>query len=121
MLLAVILVMSIRGQGSDMGLLLSIFVCCVLGCTAVGYLKPLFSFITKLQSLDYVDSQMLSVLLKMVGISIVAEISSLICTDAGNNAMGKGLQLLAVAVILWLSLPLLEALVDLVEQILGNI
>ena len=120
-LVAVILIVSLRGQGKDMGMLLSLFVCCGLGCMAIGYLKPVFAFLTRLQDLGSIDSQMLSVLLKVVGIAIVAEIASLVCADAGNGAMGKGLQLLAVAVILWLSLPLLNALTELVENILGKL
>lgn len=120
-LLAVILILSIRGQGKDMGLLLSIFVCCGLGCLAVAYLKPVVDFLRQLQSMGSLDNEMLTILLKVVGTALVGEIAALVCTDAGNAAMGKALQFLTVAVILWLSLPMLTALLELIKTILGNV
>ena len=120
-LLAVILILSMKGQSKDVGLLLSVFVCCSLGALAMAYLSPVLQFVEQLQSLGALDDEMLSILLKVVGISFVAEVAGLICTDAGNAALGKGLQFLAVAVILWLSLPMLTAVLELVEGILGKV
>lgn len=120
-LLAVILILSIRGQGKDMGLLLSLFVCCSVGCIAMAYLKPVIAFVQQLRSVGNLDSEMLSVLLKVVGTALIGEIAALVCTDAGNTAMGKALQILTVATILWLSLPMFTALLELVETILGKV
>lgn len=120
-LLAVILIMSIRGQGKDIGLLLSVFICCSLGCLAVVYLKPVIDFLHQLQEMASLDREMLTILLKVVATALIAEIACLVCTDAGNAAMGKALQFLAVAVILWLSLPMLTALLQLIEKVLGNV
>ena len=119
-MLAVILILSIRGQGKDMGLLLSLFVCCSVGCIAMAYLKPVIAFVQQLRSVGNLDSEMLSVLLKVVGTALIGEIAALVCTDAGNAAMGKALQILTVATILWLSLPMFTALLELVETILGK-
>ena len=52
---------------------------------------------------------------------MIGDVAGLICADAGNAAMGKGLQFMAVAVILWLSLPMMNALLELIEGILGNL
>lgn len=120
-LLSVILILSIRGQGKDMGLLISLFVCCSVGCLAIGYLQPVIRFLQQLQSIASLDEEMLSILLKVVGAALIGEIATLVCNDAGNAAMGKALQLLTVAVILWLSLPMLSALLELMEKILGNV
>ena len=45
----------------------------------------------------------------------------MICEDSGNGALGKALQFLASAVILYLSLPLLSKLLDIVEGMLDNL
>lgn len=120
-LVAVILIMSFRSQGKDMGLLLSVFVCCGLGCLAVSVLLPVFSFIDRLQSMGALDSQLLSVLLKAVGITFISELVGLVCADAGNAAMGKALQFLATAMILYISLPIFTVLLEMVETILEKI
>lgn len=120
-LVAVILILSFRSQGKDMGMLLSIFVCCGLACLTVGYFSPVVDFIRQLQNIGSLDKEMLGVLLKVVGTAMIGEIAALVCSDSGNAAMGKGLQLLSVAVILWLSLPMLTKLLSLIEEILENI
>ena len=59
-------------------------------------------------------------MLKAVGIGVISEIAVLICQDSGNAALGKGLQLLATIVVLWLALPLMQGLLELVQKILGD-
>lgn len=120
-LISVVLIMVLKIQGKDIGLLLSIFVCCALGCAAMFYLRPVIEFIDRLQTMGTIDQEMLSILLKVVGIALISEIAALVCGDAGNSAMGKSLQFLAVAVILYLSLPMLNALLKLVESVLENV
>lgn len=120
-LVAVILILSFRSQGKDIGLLLSVFICCALGCVAISFLRPVFSFINQLQTMTALDSGFLSVLLKTVGIGLLSEIVCLVCSDAGNSAMGKALQYVAVALILYLSLPMFEGLLEMVEAILEKI
>ena len=120
-LLAVILILTIGKKGSDMALLLSIAVCAMVGALAVRYLQPVMDFVQRLQGLGALNSDMLTILFKVVGIAFTAEIACLICNDAGNSALGKSLQLLASAVILYLSLPMLTALLELVEDILGSL
>jgi hypothetical protein len=41
--------------------------------------------------------------------------------DAGNSAMGKAIQISAVFVILWLSIPLLNGMLELVRELLGGV
>ena len=64
---------------------------------------------------------MVATLLKVTGIGMVTEIAALVCKDAGNESMGKSMQLLGTATILWLSMPLLTALIELLQKILGEL
>lgn len=120
-LVAVVLGLALSKQGKDITLLLGLAVCCMVLAAAIAYLKPVMEFITKLKSIGQLDSQWISVMLKAVGIGLIAELSSLICADSGNSALGKTIQILASAAILWLSVPLMSALMDLIQKILGEI
>lgn len=64
---------------------------------------------------------MLGILLKAVGIGLVSEIAGLVCTDAGNGSLGKALQMLGSAVILYLSLPIFTAILELIREILREL
>ncbi len=120
-LLTVILILALGKQGKETGLLLSILVCCMVGILAVSFLQPVVTFWQKLQETADLEPEMLRILLKVVGVALTTELGSLVCTDAGNGALGKMLQYLGSAVVLWLSLPMFTALLELVEGILGGL
>lgn len=117
-LLTVILVLAIRKQNGEMALLLGLCGCCMGLLVAAGFLAPIVEFLRRLQQVASLDSDMLQILLKITAVSFTAEIAATVCTDAGNAALGKSLQMLSAVVILYLSLPMMEALLELVERIL---
>lgn len=120
-LLTVILGLALGKHGKEAGLLLTLAVCCMVCVLALSYLQPVIAFIHQLQAVGQLNDEMLEILLKTVGIGLIGEIASLICADSGNAALGKTLQLLSAAVILWLSIPLLNQLLELIQQILGEV
>lgn len=120
-LIAVILYLILGKQGKDISTLLTVAVCCMLVSAAIECLKPVIDFVERLSVISNLDSQMLQVVLRSVGIGLLAEITSLIYSDAGNAAMGKALQFLAGGVVLWLSLPILTQLIDLIEDVLKSV
>lgn len=117
-LLTVVLVLAIRKQNGEIALLLGLCGCCVALAVAVGFLNPILNFLRRLQQVASLDGDMLQILLKVTGVAFTAEIASTVCSDAGNAALGKSLQMLSSVVILYLSLPMMEALLELVERIL---
>ena len=123
---ALVLVASVLGlvlskQGKEMTVMLTIGVCCMVLVAAIAFLKPVLEFMHQLESLGKLNSQMVQILFKVVGIGMVSEIAGMICSDAGNSSMGKALQLLSNAVILWLSIPVFQTLLELIQQIIGGI
>lgn len=120
-LLTVVLGLALGNQRKETGVLLSIAACCLVATAAMHYLKPVIEFVQQLQDLGQLDNEMLEILLKVVGIGMIGEIAALICSDSGNGALGKTLHLLTSAVILWLSLPLLTGLLELIQDILGEV
>lgn len=120
-LLAVILCLTLGKDGKQTGILLTIAVCCMICAIALNYLEPVMTFIGQLRGLGTLDGDLVTVLLKAAGIGFLSEIACLVCADAGNSALGKSLQLLGSGVILWLSIPLFQALLELLQQILGGL
>lgn len=118
-LIAVILILMLGKK--EYSLMISIAVCAMVSIIAIGFLDPVIGFFSKLQTLGQFDSQLMQIVLRCVGIGILSEITSVICTDAGNAALGKTIQILGCCVILWLSLPLFTNLIELVEEILLSV
>lgn len=120
-LISVIFVLTLGKQGKDISALLTISVCCMIGMAAVQLLEPLLDFLYSLQALAELDETVLKSLFKLLGISLVCEIASSICSDAGCSSLGKSLQLLASTVILYVSIPILQMFVALIQDIMGGI
>ena len=109
------------GKSRDFSMLLSLAACTMISILALTYLEPILEFIRELEGIRQLQGDMLSILLKAAGIGLVAEIAAVICADAGNASLGKSLQLLGTGVILCLSLPILQTMLDLIQMILGEI
>ncbi len=120
-LVAVVLCLTLGKQGKDMSVLLVIAVCCMVLGLAAAYLKPVLDFLRELEKIGGLSGEMTGILFKVAGIGLIAEIAAMICSDAGNASLGKALQLLSSAVILWLSIPIFTALIDLIRGILEEV
>ena len=120
-LIAVIFSVVLEKYGKESAVLLMIAVSCIVLTAAMSYLQPILEFAERLVSVGNLDNELLEILLKVVGIGMVSQIACLICADAGNQSLGKALQVLTIMVILCISVPILEQMLTLIETILGEI
>jgi len=120
-LTALILWLSLSKNNKDFAVLLTIAVCAMALLLVTAYLQPVVEFIRRIQTIGNLDKGLFSVVLKVVGIGMVTELSAMICKDAGNESMAKTIQLVSAATVLWLSIPVFEKLLSLLDRILGAV
>ena len=120
-LITVIFGLLLSGQNKSFALMLSLSACCLVIFSLVGYLEPLLDLLEQITELAGVSGQMLSMLLKAAGIYLIAHLAQLICKDAGQSALANVIGLMANVVILWISIPLVEELLELMQEVLGSI
>ena len=118
-LIGLILALVLGKQSKEMGLLLTLAVCVLVSIGALGFLEPVAELLRELRDLGELDGQALSILIKCAGIGVLSELASILCADAGEGAMGKALGLLSSGAMLWLSLPLLRQLLELIGEVLA--
>lgn len=85
---------------------------------AVGKLSYLFSAVDRIRESLPIDSGYLTTLIKMIGITYIGQFSSGICKDAGYQATGAQIELFCKLSIMVLSMPILLALLDTIEEFL---
>ena len=117
-LTAVFLGLALQKQGKEMTMVLSTGVCVMVLIMMLSYLKPVMEFAEILRSMGGLNNDITSTILKAVGIGLVAEIAEMVCIDSGNAAMGKTIQMFSASIILWLSLPIMKTLLELIGQLL---
>lgn len=117
-LIGVILISLISCRDKSFSSVLSIAICTIVLLGCLSYLEPVLSFMRELDEMVLVQHDFLRILLKVTGIGIISEIICLLCSDSGNASLGQGLRMLSTVVILFLSLPIFRALLDLIRDIL---
>lgn len=120
-LLTVILIVAVGKQEKDISVLLGMAVCCLAGVIAISYLEPVVDLMWELGQLGEISGSTLGILMKAVGIALVSEIAGMLCSDSGSVSLGKMLQMLGSAAILYLSIPIFRGLLTLIQEILGEI
>ena len=119
-LVGLILSLVIGRQSRDMSILLTLAVCTMVSMTALTFLEPVLDLLRQLRRLGNLSGEAISILLKTAGIGLLSELAALICADAGEGAMGRALQILSNAAILWLSLPLFQQILTMIEGVLAR-
>lgn len=118
-MIALVLCLALGAQEKHLTVLLSLAACCMVLLIAMRYLEPVVALVQDLSDMCGINTQYIAVILKAVGIGLLAELASLICSDGGNNALGRAVQMLATAAVLWLSIPLIRAVLELIQQMSG--
>ena len=120
-LITVILCLALGKQEKDISAILSMTVCSMVMVSVLIYLEPVLDFLRELEAVGDLKGDFLGILLKALGIGLVAEIASCVCADAGNTSLGKSIHTLGSAVILYLSLPVFRSLMEMLSRILERI
>ena len=107
--------------GKDMTVMLSLAICAMGIAVSVDYLRPIMTVMKQMEQAANFQGENFQILMKILGISMISEIVGMICADAGSASMGKVLKLLTCSAILWLAIPLFQSVLNLIQQILGEL
>lgn len=118
LLLASVLGLTIARQEKDLSVLVVMAGCCLGAVAAMKLLEPVLDMLRQLESIAGLSDGTLSILLKCTGMSLIAEIAGMICRDSGSASLGKTLQILGTAAVLYMSTPLFTNVLSLIREIL---
>ena len=120
-LISAVLGLTLEKCEKDYAVVLSMAVCSITATLAFSYLEPVLLLLQELETIIKQGNDILRILLKAAGISLVAELAAMMCSDAGNASLGKILQILGTAAILCMSVPIFQSLLTIIRDILGEL
>lgn len=97
---------------------ISMCTCLLIFFYAVNKLSVVADMIQRMQSYVDLEEGYLTILLKIVGITYVADFSSNLCKDAGYSAIAGQIEFFGKISILALSTPVFMALLDTINEFL---
>lgn len=119
-ILAALLVTVLKKQSPETALLLSLLACVLIALLLIDTLKPLLNFFKKLHQQTGLSDGLFAPMAKAVGIGLLTQIGSTVCTDAGQGAIARLIELCGGILTLTVSLPLFEAVLELMQRIGGG-
>lgn len=119
-MVAAVFCVLLRENGRVQAVLLSLAVCVGILVTGIRFLSPIWSVLEQLRKLSGLDSGITAPLLKVAGIGLLTQAASGVCGDAGEAGLAKAVEVSGAVLGLYASLPLLSAVLVLLEKFLGG-
>ena len=85
----------------------------------VDYMKATLGFLTEISGMTGLDNGLIKILLKIVGIGYLTEFSAGILNDFGSNAVADKVILGGKLTLLFLAIPVIKTLLQLMKGFLG--
>ena len=114
-----LLAVQFKSGKSEYGIYISVALSLVIFFAILGRLEIMIDVIKQINSYIDMDVAYVGTLVKMLGITYVAEFSSSICKDAGYQTIAQQIEIVGKLAILVLSMPVLLALLDTVKDFLS--
>lgn len=99
--------------------LISMTACVVIFFYALSRLEAVADIFTNLTDYVTIKGSYLEILLKIVGVSYIADFSASLCRDAGFSAVAGQIEIFGKISILTISTPVVMALLDTISEFLG--
>ena len=115
-IVAVIMALQFKQMKGEYASIISLAAGCMIFVLAVDKLEVIVDGIKTISSYITINTQYLSVLIKVIGVAYICEFSSSICKDAGFSAIASQIEMVGKLTILVMSMPILLSLLDTVNS-----
>lgn len=116
--LGAILAIQFKSGKTEYGIYMSVAVSIVLFTCIVDRLELFVNTIEEISRYITIDTGYIATMLKMIGITYIAEFSSGICKDAGYQTIATQIEIFSKLTILAMGLPVLLALLKTIREFL---
>lgn len=117
-LISLIIIIILKQYKPDFAIYVSILAGAIIILLVMDKLSSIVSLLTSIQNKSNTNNQFLVILLKITGIAFLTEYASSICNDAGESAISTKIDLGGKILIIALSIPIIQALLELIIKIM---
>ena len=116
---AAVICMVLRSRTGELAVLVSLAGCVLILLLSLRFLKPILEVFQQLRDLSGLLGSATVPLLKVAGIGLLTQLVGSICEDAGEKALRQAVEIGGGFLAVYVSLPLLSAVISLLEETLG--
>ena len=108
-----------KGGKSEYGIYISVAISIFIFACIVDRLGMFVKAMSQVKQYIKIDASYIATMLKMIGITYIAEFSSSVCKDAGYQTIAVQIEIFSKLTILALGLPVLLALLETIQEFLS--
>lgn len=115
-IVGVLLAIQLKNGRSEYGFLMSMAAGIFLFFCIVEKLELFLRAVEEIRSFLTIDTEYLAIMMKMIGITYIAQFSSGICKDAGYQTIAAQIEIFSKLSILAVGMPVLLALLETIQE-----
>ncbi len=117
-IIVVLMVILFKNNKSEYAIYISLVGCILIFYLGINKLEIIINTIKKIQNYISLNEAYIIILIKIIGLTYIAEFSSNICKDCGQTAVANQIELVGKLTILATGMPILLALLDTINEFL---
>lgn len=117
-LIALIISVIIKQYRPEFAMYVSIIAGTIILFLIIDKISGIITLLTNLSKKTGINSQYLSILLKITGIAILTEFAVSICKDSGESAIASKIDLGGKLIVISMSIPIISALLEIIIKII---
>ena len=117
-LTAALLALVVKKQSPELALTLTLCACALGAALLLKGIEPVLELARLLAKRAELDGNLTAPLWKCLGLGLLTEIAASVCADAGQSALAKLIELGGGLLCVVVSLPLIQAVLALIEELL---
>lgn len=117
-LIALIISVIIKQYRPEFAMYVSIIAGTIILFLIIDKISGIITLLTNLSKKTGINSQYLSILLKITGIAILTEFAVSICKDSGESAIASKIDLGGKVIVISMSIPIISALLEIIIKII---
>ncbi len=117
-LISLIIIIILKQYKPDFAIYISILAGALILLFVMDKLSSVVNLLSNIQNKANMNNQFLVILLKITGIAFLTEYATSICKDAGESAIATKIDLGGKVLIIAISIPIIQALLELIIKIM---
>lgn len=117
--LGTLLAIQFKSGKTEYGIYIGAAISIFIFFNIIGRLEVIVSTVREISTYINIDTEYIGTMIKMLGITYVAEFASGVCKDAGYQTIAQQIELFSKLTILALGIPILTALLETIRAFLS--